>query len=331
METFVLWNELGRRMEGLTPADTVVTAACEANPWFTPASVCRAAQTLAQELLQPDRLAAWLACYPELPAAAPRRVAIVMAGNIPLVGFFDLLCVLAAGHRACVKPAVKDRVLTEWVVEALREIDPTTPAELVGDREAAEADALIATGGQAAQHHFRTLGGDRPSLLRGSRQSVAVLSGRESAAERAALADDLFAYAGLGCRNVSLIFAPQGYEVAVEVPPMPQPYRNNWRQQRALLTLTGRPFTDLGGALLVEQQEFPAALSTVAVARYEHLTEVEAWIAAREQEIQCVAAAPAVKLAAPRRVALGQTQAPGLTDYADDVDTMRFLAEIGKK
>ena len=198
-----LFSALGRRLAdfgGDAPTQEVAERACRANGWFTPADVRRAVAAIADGMLRRDRLETWLAPYP-VPVAVPRRVLVVMAGNIPLVGFFDLLCVLAAGHRCLVKPSAKDRVLTEYVVGMLRELDPEVPVGFCDG--SSPVDAVIATGSDNANRYFRTQYAGIPALLRGSRQSVAVLSGRETEAQLEGLADDIWAYSGLGCRSVS--------------------------------------------------------------------------------------------------------------------------------
>lgn len=316
---------LGRMMETLSPDAEVVRRACAGNPWFTPGEVCRAARALAGQMLTRERLEEWMARYPALPVSMPRSVRVVMAGNIPFVGFFDLLCVLMAGHRAEVKLSSKDRVLMEWVVDSLKTAEPALPVAVDSDCPDCPVDAVIATGGESANHHFRAQYAGVPALLRGSRQSVAVLSGRESEAELQGLADDVFAYSGLGCRSVSLLFVPRDCELRLSVPAMCEAYRNNYRQQRALAALTGRPAVDLGGALLLEQWQFPAALSTLSVARYDDLAEVTAWLSEHDEELQCVVSRC---VAHGRRVDFGQAQAPRLTDYPDAVDVMKFLSEI---
>lgn len=300
----------------------VTERACRANGWFTPGEINRAVRTLAHEMLRGDRLRAWLARYP-VPVARPRRVLVVMAGNIPLVGFFDLLCVVASGHRCLVKPSGKDSVLTEFILSELRQLDPEVRAELYDGTSA--VDAVIATGGESANRYFRTRYADIPALLRGNRHSVAVLSGRETSEQLAGLADDIWAYSGLGCRSVSLLFVPQGYDLRLEMPPVNEKYRNNYRQTRALLEMTGRPFVDLGAAVLIEQREFPAALSEVSVARYRSLEEVTAWLGVHDAELQCVVTEC---LAHSRRAAFGRAQSPALTDYPDERDVIGFLAAL---
>ena len=320
-----LFSALGRRLAdfgGDAPTQEVAERACRANGWFTPADVRRAVAAIADDMLRRDRLETWLAPYP-VPVAVPRRVLVVMAGNIPLVGFFDLLCVLAAGHRCLVKPSAKDRVLTEYVVGMLRELDPEVPVGFYDG--SSPVDAVIATGSDNANRYFRAHYAGIPSLLRGSRQSVAVLSGRETPEQLAGLADGIWAYSGLGCRSVSLIFAPEGYEPALQIPPVNDKYINNYRQQRALLEMQGRSFVDLGCAVAVEQCAFPAALSRIAYAHYATLDEVVAWLAGHDGELQCVVTGC---LPHSRRAGFGCAQSPALTDYPDDRDVLAWLAAL---
>ena len=320
-----LFSRLGCRLRGFgddARTREVIGRACRENGWFTPADICRAVAAVADGMLRRDALAEWLAPYP-VPVAEPRRVLVVMAGNIPLVGFFDMLCVLAAGHRCLVKPSAKDTVLMEYVIGLLRGIDPQVPVEFYDG--STSPDAVIATGSDNANRYFRAHYAGIPSLLRGSRQSVAVLSGHETPEQLAGLADDIWAYSGLGCRSVSLIFAPEGYEPALQIPSVNDKYINNYRQQRALLEMQGRSFVDLGCAVAVEQCAFPAALSRIAYAHYATLDEVVAWLAGHDGELQCVVTGC---LPHSRRAGFGCAQSPALTDYPDDRDVLAWLAAL---
>ena len=324
-EWIPFFAELGERLRpfGRTPQSReTIAQACRANGWFRPEEIVRAVETIRRDMLDAGKLESWSSRY-ALPAARPRRVLVVMAGNIPLVGFFDLLCVVASGHRCAVKPSGKDRILMEYVVRTMREIDPAVPVELCGG--ATPADAVIATGSNNAARYFRARYAEIPTLLRGSRQSAAVLSGAETPAQLAGLADDIWAYSGLGCRNVSLLFLPEGYTPALTMPAMNAKYRNNYRQQRALCEMEGQPFVDLGCAVAVEQQEFPQALSLLSLARYRSLDEVERWLAAHDRQLQCVVSEC---LSHSRRTDFGRAQSPALTDYPDDCDVMEFLSGI---
>ena len=279
-----------------------------------------AVRAIACDMLQREKLEAWLANYPVLPVAEPRRVLVVMAGNIPRVGFFDLLCVLVSGHGCLVKPSAKDSVLMEHVVGLLREIDPSAPVRLYDGTS--PVDAVIATGSDNANRYFRAQYAGIPALLRGNRQSVAVLGGRETPAQLTALADDIWAYSGLGCRSVSLLFLPEGYDLQLRMPEVNVKYRNSYRQQKALLTMGGQPFRDLGAAVAVEERAFPAALSRINYSFYKSPAEVGAWLAAHDAGLQCVVSEC---IACRRRVDFGHAQSPGLTDYPDDRDVIEFL------
>lgn len=325
-ETIDLFCALGRLLSDFgndAPSCRALEAACAANEWFAPGDVRRAVGALVDEMLQPGKLAAWLARYPALPVAAPRNVLVVMAGNIPLVGFFDLLCTLAAGHRCTVKPSSKDTALMEYVVGLLRGIDPAVPVRFHDGTESVEA--VIATGSNNAVRYFQSRYAGIPTLLRGSRQSVAVLSGNETPRQIEGLCDDIWAYSGLGCRNVSLVFVPEGYEAKLHVTHVNNKYTNNYIQQKALLSMQGVPFADLGGAVLVEQREFPEALSRIAVSRYRSLEEVSEWLALHDGELQCVVSEC---ITHGRRVGFGKSQTPTLLDYPDDRDVMEWLATI---
>ena len=319
-----LFSALGERLRDFgNTAQTqhVIDDACRANAWFSPQEISRAAAAIADRMLRRETLEPWLAAYP-VPPAAPRRVLVIMAGNIPLVGFFDLLCVVASGHRCIVKPSAKDTVLMRYVVEQLRAIDPDVPIEFYDGHQ--ETDAVIATGSDNARRYFQAHYAGKPALLRGHRQSVAVLSGRETPEQLAGLADDIWAYSGLGCRSVSRLFLPEGCELRLAMPSMNRKYRNNYLRSRALLTMTGRPFIDLGCAVAVGQTGFPASLSQIAYTRYRDLAEVETWLADHDGELQCVVSEC---VGHSRRTGFGCAQSPGLTDYPDDLDVMAWLTE----
>ena len=212
----------------------------------------------------------------------------------------------------------------EYVVRTLRELDPEVPIATSDGADQA-VDAVIATGSDNANRYFRAHYAGIATLLRGHRQSVAVLSGRESEQELKGLADDIWAYSGLGCRNVSLLFLPEGYRPELTMPVIHPKYRNNYLQTRALLTMQGHPFLDLGAAVAVEQREFPTALSELSYSYYRTTDEVAAWLAAHDAELQCVVTEC---LEHPRRVDFGQAQSPRLTDYPDARDVLAWLAEI---
>lgn len=322
IELFTRLGDVMRRAADDPSWQSAVGRACRQNPWFTPREVWRAIDAIARDMLSEDILSGWLSAY-DLPAGSPRQVLVVMAGNIPLVGFFDLMCVVASGHRCLVKPSGKDRALIEQVVGQLLQIDPETPVGFYDGTQ--RVDALIATGSDNAARYFKTHYGAIPSLLRGSRQSVAVLDGTESQAELDGLADDIWAYSGLGCRNVSMVFLPEGCDLHLTMPDMNPKYRNNYLQNRALKRMEGIPFTDLGCALLVEGDRFPTSLSEVAVRRYRSADEVAEWLERHDSELQCIVSKC---ISHPRCVGFGRAQSPRPTDYPDAVDVIGWLLAL---
>ena len=326
--TIQIFSELGARLAEFGTDEvsrSVLARAVADNEWFSVGDIRYAIEALRSEMLDAEKIAQWLAHYPSIASHEPHRVAIVMAGNIPLVGFFDLMCVIASGNIPCVKPSSKDRILEEYIEQQLCEIEPMLCIEKFAEGEV--YDAVIATGGDSANLYFRTVFDGIPSLLRGSRHSVAVLSGEESQSDMAALADDIFRYGGLGCRNVSLLFVPRGYKVSLPACNMCRAYHNNYLQCRALLTMHEAEFEDLGEALLVPSKaEFPRYLSQINIVEYSSLSEVHRWLSANDEGLQCVVTH--IEGLHSRAVKLGRAQLPTLFDYADERDTMQFLAQL---
>ena len=339
-----LFVSLGERLAhfGEDPASRqAIDDASAANSWFSEDEIRNAVEAIRSQMLSEGNLRAWLDRYPSLPVATPRNVLVVMAGNIPLVGFFDLLCVIASGNRCLVKPSSKDRALMQFIINQLHEIDSTVLIEIF-DGESVP-NAVIATGSDNAVRHFQAEYGSLPMLLRGSRSSVAILTGTESAADLRALCGDIYMYSGLGCRNISLIFAPADYDTTLLAETMRTynshnaGYINNYRQRRAILAMNEVAHTDLGHSVMIEERAFPTAISQINIARYTSLTEITEWLSINDDEIQCVAcndtdfiAQYATHCAPLRRAtALGTTQSPSLTDYPDAADVLEWLKNIG--
>lgn len=320
-------STLGKRLTdfGHTPtSQRVISEAVAQNGWFTPTEITTAVEAIRSTMLREETLREWLSHYRL--TATPQRVAIVMAGNIPLVGFFDLLCTLCSGHTAYVKPSSKDRILMEYIVAQLKEIEPSIPIYTYAPTE--QYDLAIATGSDEANDYFRSHFATTRALLRGSRHSVAVLDGTETVEELQGLMRDITLYSGSGCRSVSLIFAPRGSEVELpHTAPTNPKLGNNLRSRRALYTIQKRPFDDCHAFLLVEGKEFPTSLAEVALYRYDDIAEVERWLDAQHNGIQCVVS----HLPLPNAIPFGQAQYPTLRDYADGVDTMLFLGNEPKE
>lgn len=314
-----IFSALGERLThfgGDDASNRIIDGAIAANGWFTRADILRAVEAIRSEMLDREKLMAWLSHYTK--TVEPKRVAVIMAGNIPLVGFFDLLCVVAAGHECHVKPSSKDSVLMRYVVEQLRDIEPSIA---IYDYSAdATYDMAIATGGDDANAYFREHFAGTRTLLRGSRHSVAVLNGNESAEELQALHNDITAYSGLGCRSVSMLFVPRGYVPDFKCGVAENAkLRRNIQAMRATLTIEGAEFWDVGAFIMRRGEDFAQSLAVVTLREYADIEEVKKWIEENAEHIQCVVSRSDIPF--------GRAQYPALTDYADGVDTIRFLLD----
>ena len=316
-----IFSALGERLTRFGSdenSNRIIEEAIAANGWFTRVDILRAVEAIRVEMLDRAKLESWLNNYTK--SAQPKRVAVIMAGNIPLVGFFDLLCVLAADHECHLKPSSKDSVLMRYIVEQLRDIDPNIA--IYNYSADAAYDMAIATGGDDANAYFREHFTGTRTLLRGSRHSVAVLNGKESAEELRALYNDITAYSGLGCRSVSMLFVPQGYIPAFERGVAENAkLKRNVQAMRAMLTIEGAEFWDAGAFIMRRGEDFAQSLAVVTIREYADIEDVKAWLNSNAEHIQCVVSNLGIEGSQP----LGRAQYPALMDYADGVDTMRFL------
>ena len=318
VDIFSALGEQLTRFGGDENSNRIIEEAIAANGWFTRVDILRAVEAIRVEMLDRAKLESWLNNYTK--SAQPKRVAVIMAGNIPLVGFFDLLCVLAAGHECHLKSSSKDSVLMRYIVEQLRDIDPNIA--IYNYSADAAYDMAIATGGDDANAYFREHFTGTRTLLRGSRHSVAVLNGKESAEELRALYNDITAYSGLGCRSVSMLFVPQGYIPAFECGVAENAkLKRNVQAMRATLTIEGAEFWDAGAFIMRRGEDFAQSLAVVTIREYAYIENVKAWLNSNVEHIQCVVSNLGIEGSQP----LGRAQYPALMDYADGVDTMRFL------
>ena len=318
-----IFAELGQRLRNFghdEHSQRVLTDAIALNEWFTQKEVYRAIDAICEEFLDRKKLIAWLKEYPQ--TTPQRNVAIIMAGNIPLVGFFDLMCVLVCGHRAYIKPSSKDRILTGYITELLRDIHPTIPIHNYDD--SLTYDAIIATGGDEAARYFKQKYNNIPTIIRGSRHSLAILDGNESKRELEGLCEDIVSYNGLGCRNVSLLMVHR------KIPTIPlftpsDMHRQNYAHTKAMRTMLGQEFMDYGCYIFVKESTFPDSISQINVIQYDSIAQVKEWLKENDEKIQCIVSNI---IDHPRRVDFGRAQYPTLTDYADGVDVMKFLTSI---
>ena len=328
---------LGQRLNTLlspTHADELTELAARArnnNPWFDAPNVRAALEGLAH-LLREEPLRRWAAHYPPEPAA-PRLVGVVMAGNIPLVGFHDALCVLLSGHQLLAKLSQDDTLLMRWILEELTRLEPRfAPAIQLVERLNA-ADAFIATGSDNTARYFEYYFGKKPHIIRRNRTSLAVLTGRETPHELGLLGEDIFRYYGLGCRNVSKLYAPVGYEFPLLLDAL-QPwhrvlehnrYQNNYDYNKSILLVNRVPHLDSGFLLLTESAQLVSAISVLHYGFYSSEVDLVDQLTDVAAQTQCIVSGGGQYAGS---FSFGKAQHPGLSDYADGVDTMAFLADL---
>ncbi|MBA3649775.1 MAG: acyl-CoA reductase [Chitinophagales bacterium] len=314
------------------PEIKVITEkAYEQNPWFTPGNIFIALKNIREKFLQKEKLERWLASYSIPENITAKAVGIIMAGNLPLVGFHDFLCVLLSGHRPFIKLSSKDNVLFAFVLEKLFQIDKELPEWIIVSERLNGMDAMIATGSNNSSRYFEYYFGKYPHIIRKNRTSVAVLTGKESKEDLEKLGNDIFSFFGLGCRNVSKLYAPENYRFdfffeAIE--PFRQvaghtKYFNNYEYNRTLLLMNNIPHLTNDFLLLREEKRL---ISPVAEVFYEHYTgrnDLDEKLSLQKENIQCIIG--------ENYVPFGAAQSPELWDYADNVDTMKFLTSLGEK
>ncbi|MFD2784387.1 acyl-CoA reductase [Hymenobacter rubripertinctus] len=328
---------LGHRLAALlTPAAaeelTELTArARNNNPWFDAPNV-RAALDGIAGLLREEPLRRWAARYAPEPAA-PRLVGVVMAGNIPLVGFHDALCVLLSGHQLLAKLSQDDTLLMRWILAELVELEPRLAGHIQLAERLNAADAFIATGSDNTARYFEYYFGKKPHIIRRNRTSLAVFTGRETPHELGLLGEDIFRYYGLGCRNVSKLYVPAGYDFVPLLDAL-QPwhrvlehnrYQNNYDYNKSILLVNRVPHLDSGFLLLTEGTQLVSPISVLHYGSYTNEADLADQLTDVAAQTQCIVSGSGQYAGS---FAFGKAQHPGLPDYADGVDTMAFLAAL---
>ncbi len=331
--TIEVFAELGNRIQQLEGEEREAwkRQAEIHNKWFTPDNVEKALEGIAF-MLRKEHLEKWLAGY-ALPVEKPKKIGVVMAGNIPMVGFHDMLTVLISGHVLYAKLSSDDTVLMKRLVALLISIAPELEARIQLVERLNEVDALIATGSDNTAKHFDYYFAKVPRIIRRNRVSVAVLTGKETKEELFLLGGDMLQYFGLGCRNVSKIYIPEGmtlntiYEAIEPWKTVVDAvkYGNNYEYNRSIFLLKSVLHLDNGFLLAIETEELVSAIAVFYYEKYASLDEVNKKLKAQEEKIQCVVAKEGL---IEKAVPFGAAQRPYPWDYADGVDTLKFLLEV---
>ncbi|MBU2952076.1 acyl-CoA reductase [Tamlana agarivorans] len=303
----------------------------EHNGWFTQENIRFALNSWSEALTQ-ENLNAWLKPY-KIGNTNPKTVAIIMAGNIPLVGFHDFLSVLITGHDVLVKQSSNDKHLLPYLSKYLEYVEPQFKGKInFTEGKVENFDAVIATGSNNTARYFEYYFKDKPSIIRNNRNSVAVLTGNETEADLKNLSEDIFRYYGLGCRNVSKLYLPKNYNFDAFFEGMyhwhpiinKAKYANNYDYNKAVYLMSEFDMLENGFFMIKEDESLASPIATVFYEYYENKTQLEEKLKANKQQIQCIVSNGFTK----SEIAFGATQKPQLWEYADDVDSVEFLLAI---
>ncbi|MCR9289516.1 MAG: acyl-CoA reductase [Bacteroidetes bacterium] len=304
------------------------------NKWFTIENQEEAIHAIASNFLQKEKLSQWAKKYSLTSPNTPKTVGMVLAGNIPLVGFHDILCVFISGHISQIKLSEKDQFLLPYLIKLLDKFDNQSSNYLQIVAKLKDFDAVIATGSNNSARYFEAYFGKFPNIIRKNRNSIAVLNGKESEADLRKLGADIFKYYGLGCRNVSKIFVPKGFdfEPFLEILHdykniiLNEKYKHNFDYNYALHLMNKEPFKNNGCLIIREDKAIQSRIASLHYEFYEDVADLAIDLHNSKEQIQCIVSQ--AKEIGLETVAFGEAQRPQLTDYADGLDTMEFLMSL---
>jgi hypothetical protein len=296
------------------------------NPWFTPENVRTALKAIAYELTA-ETLIKWTNAYPGISENRnPFRAGVIMAGNIPLAGFHDFLSVLISGNNLVAKTSSKDSELIIFISEILCSINPGFTAKIeFSEGILANFDVVIATGSNNSSRYFEHYFGKYPNIIRKNRNSIAIIEGDETDSELESLGTDIFSYFGLGCRNVSKIYVPKGYDFSGMIRSWDafagmishSKYANNYDFNKAVYIVNKETFRDTGYLLMKEDRGLSSPVSVLYYEYYDSQPAVKQQTELMKEKIQCIVGRNGIPF--------GKAQSPNLWDYADGIDTIEFL------
>lgn len=306
------------------------------NPWFTEENVKFCLQNWNSQLKR-EELEKFCAAYPIDNNLSDICVAIVMAGNIPMVGFHDFACAFLCGVKIKAKLSSKDNVLMKWVIDRIKAMSPELSGRIEYTEERlSDFDAVIATGSDNTNRYFEYYFGKYDKILRHNRNSVAILTGDETKEELTALADDVFMYFGLGCRSVSKIYLPRGYDFN----PMGEAfqkyadiinhnkYNNNYSYQYAVMGMNKIEHVNFGHLLLTEKKDMNSPIGVLHFEYYDSIDKVVNELEMQSDRIQCIVAKNKIF---KNCIGFGETQKPNIYNFADNIDTIKFITGLCKK
>ncbi|OEK08920.1 acyl-CoA reductase [Flavivirga aquatica] len=303
----------------------------EHNGWFTKENI-RFSLASWVNALTTDNLNKWLAPY-QINNITPKQVAIIMAGNIPLVGFHDFLSILISGHHVLVKQSSNDKHLLPYLAKYLEHVEPHFKGAIAFTQDKVKNfDAVIATGSNNTARYFEYYFKGKPSIIRNNRNSIAVLTGNETSEDLKNLSEDIFRYYGLGCRNVSKLLVPRGYkfdtffEAIYDWHPIinKAKYANNYDYNKAVYLMSEFDMLENGFFMIKEDSSYASPIATLFYEYYDDTAVLKQKLEAEKHQIQCIVSKGFIE----NEIAFGATQKPQLWDYADSVDSIEFLLAI---
>jgi hypothetical protein len=337
-ERIVLFSELGKKIK--TQLDTedfqeTLGYAKSKNGWFTVDNLRASLVSIIDKYLNRKELDSFVASYPTtyFEPSAVKKVGIVAAGNIPLVGFQDLIHVILAGHSAYFKPSSQDEILIKYIYDELLKINPAISDRIILADKLNDLDAYIATGSGNTSRYFEYYFSKKPNIIRKNRTSVAVLDGSESRTDLGNLGNDIFSYFGLGCRNIAKLYVPKDYDFTVFFESieywntilMHSKYNNNYDYMKSIYLVNGVQHLDNGFVLLKEDESLASPIATLYYQTYSSKSEIAQILEDKKSEIQVIVSDESFS---SNTFGFGESQTPALADYADNIDTMQFLSTI---
>ena len=329
--------KLGIHLKGFDPNDpnysdlqSHLVRAKNLNSWFTHKNIEITFESWATALNEAN-IKKWLSDYELKKSNEPKNIALILAGNIPMVGFHDLLSVWVCGHKGLIKCASKDEVLLPYMTNFL-EHHANEQAFGYEDKSLKGFDAVIATGSNNAARYFEHYFGTYPHIIRKNRNGIAVLNGSESKSDLEALGDDILQYFGLGCRNVSKVYIPENYDLnalfggvypyakIIEHPK----YANNYDYNKAVFLMSEHEFLENGFFMLKQDPTFSAPIACLHYEYYKKEKDIKSHLNVNKDAIQCIVS----QMKLPGAIDFGTAQKPALWDYADGVDTIAFLNQL---
>ena len=301
------------------------------NKWFTLENQKDSVNAIASRFLNRKNLEKWTSSY-DLDQVESKSVGLVLAGNIPLVGFHDVLCVFIAGHKAQIKLSDKDPYVLKYLFDLMAKWNPKTASYFAVVDKLKDFDAVIATGSNNTARYFNSYFAHVPNIIRANRTSVAIIDGEETAEDVKALGNDIFRYFGLGCRNVSKLYVPEGYDFQFLLEELHEfkkivlndKYKNNFDYNYALFEINRSPYINNGCLLLLEDESLHSRIASLHYEFYKDKGDLMQKLEKYKDELQCKVSRKGEESFIP----FGKAQEPELWDYADGVDTMAFLSKI---